>query len=309
MMYPDISHYHPVTSWTTVKKNCPFLISKATEGTSFIDSTLDSFIKGCEANKIPYWLYAYLNRGNELAQAKFMVSTCKDKIGSYFRGYILDVESGNTVADVKAALDYMIGLGVKTMIYTMYSQYSIYKSVITNRPSTCAWWEARYGNNDGSYSSKYPCHDGVDLHQYTDQGTCSGISGKADLNRLTGTKAESWFTEADTTSKEETEVETTTTIKVNGTEQTVKRVLLNGHNYLRMDELGDYLPVTIGYDGTPTMDMTTLSVEIDGVKTSVAGGYMTPGKAVAYVTDLLKACGYDVSWDSSNKIVVAKKME
>ncbi|MCD8355018.1 MAG: glycoside hydrolase family 25 protein [Clostridia bacterium] len=320
MSYPDISHYHPITSWTTVKKNCPFLISKATEGTSFVDTTLNSFIKGCETNKIPYWLYVFLRKGNELAQAKFMVSTCQGKIGSYFRGYILDVESGNAASDVRTALDYLSGLGVKTMIYTMYSQYSAYQSVIAGRPSTCAWWEARYGNNDGSYSSKYPCHSGVDLHQYTDQGNCSGISGKADLNRLTGTKAESWFTGADakggetatdttTAEKEDTEVETTTKIKINGTEREVKRVLLDGHNYLRMDELGDYLPITIGYDGTPTMDIATLPMEIDGVKTSVPGGYMAPGKSVAYVTELLAVCGYDVSWDSANKVVVAKRME
>ena len=38
--YPDISHYHPVRNWDVVKKNCPFLIAKATQGTYYIDKTL-----------------------------------------------------------------------------------------------------------------------------------------------------------------------------------------------------------------------------------------------------------------------------
>lgn len=191
--YADISHYKPVTNWALVKKNCPFLISKATEGTGYVDTKLDSFIKGCESNGIPYWLYTYLCKGNELAQAKYLVSTCKGKVGKYFVGYILDIEEGNVESNVKEALNYLAGLGGKTMIYTGYAEYSKYKNVISSRPANCAWWESRYGLNNGSYSSKYPCHSGVDFHQYTSVGNCPGITSKCDLNRLTGTKQESWF--------------------------------------------------------------------------------------------------------------------
>ncbi|MCD8216709.1 MAG: hypothetical protein LUD01_01455 [Clostridiales bacterium] len=198
-LYPDISHYHPVSDWDKVQANCPFLISKGTQGTSYIDTTLDDFIAGCEKKKIPYWLYTYLNKGDELAQAKFLVSACKSKIGDYFVGYILDVEAGNTAANVKSALDYLSGLGVKTMIYTMYSQYDTYKSVITGRPSDCAFWEARYGANNGSYSAQYAPHSGADLHQYTSKGSCSGVSGQVDLNRISGSKDEDWFKTANAT--------------------------------------------------------------------------------------------------------------
>lgn len=191
--YADISHYKPVTNWSLAKQNCPFLISKATEGINYVDTTLDSFIKGCENNGIPYWLYTYLRKGNELAQAKYMVSICKSKVGKNFVGYILDVEEENESANVKQALDYLVGLGGKTMIYTGYADYSKYKSLISSRPSTCAWWESRYGLNNGSYSSAYPCHSGVDFHQFTSVGNCPGITSNCDLNRLTGTKQESWF--------------------------------------------------------------------------------------------------------------------
>ena len=178
--YIDISHHHPVTNWAMLKKNCPFLISKATQGTTFVDPTLSSFIRNCERNKIPYWLYTYLNKGNELAQAKFLVNTCKGKVGSCFRGYVLDVEAGNAAENVKVALDYIAGLGGKCMIYTMYADYHKYKSIINGRPANCAWGEARYGKNDVTYNSNYPCHSGVDLHQYTDQGSAAGVSGKID---------------------------------------------------------------------------------------------------------------------------------
>ena len=196
MHYPDISHWKPVTNWSKAKANCAVLISKATQGTNYIDPTLDSFISGCEKNGIPYWLYTYLDKGNELAQAKYMVSVCKGKVGKKFCGYVLDVEAGNTAAGVKAALDYIKTQSAKTMLYTMYSQYSKYKSVIAGRGTNCAWWEARYGTNNGSYNSKYPAHAGCDLHQYTSNGTCPGITAGCDLNRLTGTKAEAWFTGA-----------------------------------------------------------------------------------------------------------------
>lgn len=193
-VYPDISHHHPVGDWGEIKNNCPFIITKATQGTTFVDPALDSIIKACEARKIPYWLYTYLNKGNELAQAQFMVKTCKNKVGRYFVGYILDVEAGNTAANVKKAMDYLATLDCKTMLYTMYAEYSTYKSAIAKRPDHCAWWEARYGLNNGAYSSKYPCHSGADLHQFTSSGTCPGVSDKIDLNRITGQgKAEKWF--------------------------------------------------------------------------------------------------------------------
>ncbi len=193
MIYPDISHYNSIFDWAAVKENCPFIISKATQGTEYIDPSLFEFIERCETNEIPYWLYTYLDKGNETAQAEFMVRICKGRIGDHFKGYILDVEAGNDETDVRAALDYLNGLNVKTMLYTMYSDYDKYSNLIRTRPSSCAWWEARYGENDGIYNSAYPCHSGADLHQYTDQGTCPGISDEVDLNRLTGTKPETWF--------------------------------------------------------------------------------------------------------------------
>lgn len=194
----DISHWKPVTNWKQAKENCAVLISKATEGTNFVDSTLDSFINGCENNKIPYWLYTYLDNGNELAQTKFMVNLCKPKVGKYFVGYILDVEVNNKEANVQEALKYLESVSSKCMLYTMYAQYDGLKNVIANRGKNTAWWEARYGANNGLDTSKnYPCHNGVDLHQYTSVGKVGGLyNGNAgvDLNKINSTRFDmQWY--------------------------------------------------------------------------------------------------------------------
>lgn len=190
----DISHHHHVSDWDKVEKNVDVMITKATQGTSFVDDYFETVVKQCEKRKIPYWLYTFLNKGNELAQAKFLVKTCRDKVGDYFVGYILDVESGSSAAGVKEAMDYLAMLDHKMMVYTMYAEHDKYKNILSDRPGKCAWWEARYGLNDGVYRSKYPCHSGVDLHQYTSAGSCPGIPDKIDINRVTGYgKSLKWF--------------------------------------------------------------------------------------------------------------------
>lgn len=192
---PDISHHHPVRDWEELAESAQFILTKATQGMTFVDPSLDDVIGECEQYRIPYWLYAYLNKGDELHQTKRLVSVCKGKIGPYFRGYCLDVEAGNGAANVALALSWLASRGERCMIYTAYSSYDKYHAFIDDRPDNVAWWEARYGKNDGTYSAQYPPHDGVDLHQFTEKGECPGVDDRIDLNRLTGRKALKWFTE------------------------------------------------------------------------------------------------------------------
>ncbi len=195
---PDISHWKPVQDWDWVENNVAFIITKATQGTSYVDSTLKSFITECESRGIPYWLYAYLEDGDELAQTKFLVETCSSLVGKYFVGYVLDVEENNDATSVSNALSYLNTQSAKTMIYTGWSYYqykSAYKTLLNNLSSSTAWWESRYGLNDGEYpdQTKYPIHSGVDLHQYTSAGYTKGISSSTDLNKVVGSKSLEWF--------------------------------------------------------------------------------------------------------------------
>lgn len=179
---PDISHYHPVSDWPVVKENVDLLISKATQGLSYIDPTLDDFIDGCERYGIKYWLYAYLNKGNEIGQAKFLFNVCKNRVGENFMGFALDAEENNKSANIRAALEWLKLKGYPTMLYVGWSDIEMYRDLIDDLGETM-WWEARYGINDGSFDKLRPCHEGVNLHQFTSNGTCPGIPGKIDLNR------------------------------------------------------------------------------------------------------------------------------
>lgn len=192
MYIPDISHWVPVKDWEIVAQVCPFMISKATQGTNFIDSYLYTFVENCEKYHIPYWLYTFLNPGGERIQAEYMVKVCKPIIGPYFRGYVLDVERGNPAAGCGEALKYINQQSAKTMFYTYFGQVHLYTKVIEDRGENCAFWEARYGKNNGSYSM--PPHPNADLHQFTSKGVCPGIGSSVDLNKLTGSLPLEWFT-------------------------------------------------------------------------------------------------------------------
>jgi len=200
----DISHHHKVTDWKKLKEEVAFMPFKATQGTSFVDPGCASNIAKCEQYEIPYWLYTFLNKGNELAQAKFMVAKFKDKVGKYFMGWCLDAEYGNSPSGVQKALDYIKTQSKKTMIYTAHQYYYLYKDLLKNRGSDCAWWEPRY-------SPKGP-HEGVDLWQYTESYKCSFVTGKIDANYLMGPKLMAWFTTpGEVKTKEKAEVKTVKT--------------------------------------------------------------------------------------------------
>ena len=185
-MILDISHWEKVTDWKKLKENVSVLIFKATEGTSFLDPTCYKNIENCEKYGVPYWIYCFLKKGNELAQAKYMVQKVHGEVGKYFVGYCIDVEAGNKAADVQKALDYIKTKSKKTMIYTAHHHYNLYKDMLPKRGENCAWWEPRY-------SSTGP-HKGVDLWQYSESHKCSYISGKTDVNKIYGKKDLSWFT-------------------------------------------------------------------------------------------------------------------
>ena len=207
----DISHYAPVKDWIKVKESCAFLICKATQGTRIVDSYLDTFIKGCEANHIPYWLYTYIEYATDgEAQAKYLIDNTKDKVGQYFMGYAVDAEVNSEKSsrveirgklpeesEVRKAIMYIKGLGSKCMFYGK-AYLNIIKDI---RDENCAIWYARYGKDTGEYDPAYPVKAAyepyVDLHQYTQHGKCPGLSAECDLNRLTGKRDLSWFTTKD----------------------------------------------------------------------------------------------------------------
>lgn len=187
MMFPDVSHHHPVKNFKVAKKY-EVIISKATQGTSYVDPTLKEFVKGCEANGISYWLYAFLNKGSELEQAKFLVNTCKGIVGKHFAGYVLDVECENDHKNVAQALKWISKQSDKIMLYTGYKDYPLYKdNILKKLPKNCKWWEARYYTNKPNAM----CHSNANLYQFTCTYEADGITGLCDFNEVKGDPM--WF--------------------------------------------------------------------------------------------------------------------
>ena len=96
-------------------------------------------------------------------------------------------------------------------------------------------------------------------------------------------------------------------LMVNGSEQRIDAVNVDGHNYVRLDQLPKLLPVTVGYNGIPTMDTAQINVVVDGNAVQLPGGIVAPGKSLAYVADLARALDYDAQWDGASKSVVLTK--
>ena len=202
VVMPDISHWETVTSWKKLKEEVPFIIFKGTQRCDYIDPKAYETIVKCEEYKIPYWIYAFVEKGGELEQAKFLVKTFKPYVNDskYFCGWCIDAEDKkvNNDEEVLKALKYLEGSGKwKVILYTMYAQRNKLLNSIqyATRKDKITWWEARYGIDNGKYNALFQPHKGVDFHQYTSKGSLPYIKGDVDLNRLTGTLDRSWFTE------------------------------------------------------------------------------------------------------------------
>lgn len=233
----DISHYVTVEYWKKIKETCPFLICKATQGIRIVDSYLDAFIKGCESNHIPYWLYTYIEYATDgTAQAKYLIDKTKDKVGSYFIGYAVDAEVNSEKSsrveirgklpeesEVRKAIMYIKNLGGKCMFYGN-DYLSLIKEI---RDENCAIWYPRYGKDTGEYDPAYPVKKTyepyADMHQYTSKGTCPGLSAECDLNRLTGKRDLSWFTTRGTKEEEKKLTEKDITIVGHGSGRPSKK--------------------------------------------------------------------------------------
>ena len=96
-------------------------------------------------------------------------------------------------------------------------------------------------------------------------------------------------------------------LMMNGNEQHIDAVNVDGHNYVRLDQLPKLLPVTVGYNGIPIMDTAQINVAIDGDTVQLPGGIIAPGKSMTYISDLAHTLGYDAQWDSKNHAVVLTK--
>lgn len=195
----DIYHNDTITTYDEVCAATYFIILKGSQGMHMVDDKCKERVNAFEERKHPYWIYVFLNKGNELAQTKRLVELYRDVVGEYFIGYCLDIEDDNPQSGCLEALKYLLDLPCKSMFYFSWDSVGRYPKLISRRSDQCAFWECRYGDSAGNHrgtdrSDRYPFHSFADLCQYTEYGHCQGIEGYVDLNRISGRgKDLEWF--------------------------------------------------------------------------------------------------------------------
>ena len=189
----DISHWQKNINLDVVP--CDFVICKATEGTTFVDSTCDRFYQQAKKNGKLLGVYHYADGGDVHKEADFFINNCKNYIGEAI--LILDWESkGNASFGkddfnwVKTWLDYVHAkTGVKPMLYISKSIMNKFKGI-----GDYGLWIAQYANYNPTGYQEKPWNEGAykcAMRQYTSSGRLNGYDGNLDLNKFYG-DASAW---------------------------------------------------------------------------------------------------------------------
>lgn len=190
-----------VSSWQTgidiSQVDCDFVVTKATEGTSYVNPDCDRVYQQAKSLGKELGVYHYASGGDAVKEANYFVDNIAGYIGEAI--LVLDFE-GKAVnrgsAWAKTFLDTVYTrTGVKPLIYMSASVVSRYdwSSV---RASDYGLWVAGYSKGDTvfyGYNSDIPMNynvgvwsDCVAMYQYTSSGRLSGYSGKLDMNVFYG---------------------------------------------------------------------------------------------------------------------------
>ena len=189
----DISHWQKNINLDVVP--CDFVICKATEGTTFVDSTCDRFYQQAKKNGKLLGVYHYADGGDVHKEADFFINNCKNYIGEAI--LILDWESkGNASFGkndfnwVKTWLDYVHAkTGVKPMLYISKSIMNKFTGI-----GDYGLWVAQYANYNPTGYQEKPWNEGAykcAMRQYTSSGRLNGYDGNLDLNKFYG-DASAW---------------------------------------------------------------------------------------------------------------------
>lgn len=184
----DISHHHSTINLSAVPHD--FMITKATEGTSFVDNCCDRFYQTAKALGKCLGVYHYANGKDYKAEADHFLKNVAGYVGEAM--LILDWESqGNRSwgngdkAWIKNWCDYVYKqTGVKPVIYIQKSAMSRAQGI-----GDYGLWIAQYGSNNATGYQATPWNEGAYtcmMRQYSSHGKLSGYSGYLDINKFYG---------------------------------------------------------------------------------------------------------------------------
>jgi GH25 family lysozyme M1 (1,4-beta-N-acetylmuramidase) len=188
----DVSHWQGTINWASVKASGrSFAIAKATEGTSFKDSSYDTNKAGAMGQGMMFGAYHFAQPANDpVREADWFVDNARYQHGMLIPTLDLERTGGLTstalTAWVKAWLTRVDQrLGVKAMIYMSPSFWrtSMGDSRWFADNGYAILWVAHWGVSSPSIPASNWGGRSWTFWQYTSDGAVPGIAGRVDLNR------------------------------------------------------------------------------------------------------------------------------
>ena len=189
----DVSHHETVTSWGALRQHTSVIYTKATEGTTYTDPTLDAWATGAEENGLDFGFFHYFWPGslaNARQQASFFVSAISKY--SYSCLPVVDVEESNgySAQAVTAAVEAFRAevkaeTGLNCMIYVSAGQIDRFFDPL---PADAPLWIADYSSPfvDGPRSISAQVAGRMwAMWQYTDSAYWPGLASGVDANKAT----------------------------------------------------------------------------------------------------------------------------
>lgn len=183
----DVSNYQRGLDLSKVP--CDFVICKATEGTSIVHDTCDTWVQQAKALGKKWGFYHFAAGGDAIAEADFFVKNCLNYFGEGIPVLDYEMYGRKGTAWVKMFLDRVYEkTGVRCMVYTS-------RSVLTEEDWSAiapyhALWVAQYANSEPTGYQGDPwfpkgsigAFKAVTMHQYSSTGRLDGWSGNLDLD-------------------------------------------------------------------------------------------------------------------------------
>ncbi|MBE5808964.1 MAG: hypothetical protein E7317_11570 [Clostridiales bacterium] len=190
----DISQWDGAIDYAKLKASASLVIVRATHST-IVDYKFDTYARQLNAYDIPFGVYCYSHADTVDEAKKEALKLYETAKGYSPKFYVMDAETPELSATtIRAFAQALRALGAKRVgCYVAHHYYQTYR-YSTVKDAYDFTWIPSYGKDDGTLlnarSPSYEC----DLWQYTSKGTISGISGKVDLNVVTGKgKSLAWF--------------------------------------------------------------------------------------------------------------------
>jgi lysozyme len=181
----DLSHHNTVSDWSEViESGIVGIIHKATEGSSFVDSTYAQRAHDAQSAGLKWGAYHFLRPGDMRQQAQHFVNTAGDDIELYAADH---EDEGVSLNDLKNFLiEVELLTGRKPIIYSGH----VLKEQLEGKGRDAALaeyrlWLAHYTSGAPTWPEE--TWESWWLWQYSDQESCPGCGGSIDCNSYEGT--------------------------------------------------------------------------------------------------------------------------